>query len=159
MLSVDAANEGRRFALAQIYDEIIRKEWAEKAARGWYPSFAYVHLVHVALHWHVMSDSTSTWLVVRRMLTSSTEPAMCSMRLDRRLSRLLQKRGFLENLTTGCTPLYTTCVSVLHKIVCCRIVRSPPPSRQVRPRKVFKPWKKQSRQFRPRSWNNNNRRW
>ena len=34
MLLVDSANESRRFALAQIYDEIIRKEWSEKASRG-----------------------------------------------------------------------------------------------------------------------------
>ena len=41
MSAVDSANEGRRFGLAQIYDQIMRKEWAEKSARGDIVSFHF----------------------------------------------------------------------------------------------------------------------
>ena len=33
-IAASAANEKRRFALAVFYDELCRKEWAERASRG-----------------------------------------------------------------------------------------------------------------------------
>ena len=49
-IAANAATEGKRYSLAIAYDELCRKEWSQKAARGsWTPSGAF-RVMCVPLH-------------------------------------------------------------------------------------------------------------
>ena len=64
-IAVQATSEGRRQSLGQIYDEVARREWAEKARRG-------THIIFFVIIYRVTYSLTvrRTALISQAMLTS-----------------------------------------------------------------------------------------